>query len=499
MKDYQESFPEDFLWGGAIAANQAEGAWLEDGKLPNVTDTVVGILSQNPSIEWNEEKEIWELDINENQDQEYLSHEAIDFYHRFEEDLKLMNEMGFKAFRTSISWARIFPRGDEETPNEEGLKFYDRLIDTMIEYGMEPVITLSHYETPFTLVGEYGGWTNRKLIGFFENYVKTVFERYRGKVKYWMTFNEINNAFRIPYVAGGVISFPPSDPSKPFKDIDDKAVYQASHHMFVANALATKALREIDEDAKMGVMCSFSSLATYPWNTDPENVFGAMEFRRNSLFFTDVMTRGHYSGYVKRIWAENDTKPNIEDGDLELLEEYTCEYIAFSYYRSSVYEKDAKMRVDTGGAAGLENPYLTGSSPEPWSWPIDPKGLRYVMNELTDRYELPLFIVESGIGLDEQPDEDGRIYDVDRAKYLKDHLEQVLEAIKDGSEVIGYLWWGPIDIVSAGTGEMRKRYGFIYVDRHNDGSGSFERLKKDSFYYYKQVIESNGDNLEINF
>ena len=491
----EKIFPDNFLWGGAVAANQCEGAWLTDGKLPNVTDTVVGIMSKNPSIRWNETKQIWELAIKE--EEIYLSHEAIDFYHRFEADLKLMQEMGFKASRTSISWARIFPRGDEQQPNEAGLAFYDRVIDTLLAYGMEPVITLSHYETPFALVGEYGGWTNRQLIGFFENYSKVVFTRYQGKVKYWMTFNEINNAFRMPYAAAGVVAFPPLDVNEPLAGITEKEIYQACHHMFVANASATKLLREIDPQAKMGIMCSFSALATYPYTPDPENVFGAMEFRRNSWFFSDVMCRGHYPGYVKRIWREKAAAPTIEAGDLDLLAAYPCEYIAFSYYRSAVYDKSAEMRVDTGGAKGFDNPYLTEKSPEPWCWPIDPKGLRYVMNELTDRYELPLFLVENGLGLDEQPDEKNQIHDTERCRYLKLHLEEIAEAIQDGCEVLGYLWWGPIDIVSAGTGEMKKRYGFIYVDRHNDGSGDLHRSKKASFDYYRQVIASNGANLDL--
>ncbi|GMA08809.1 beta-glucosidase [Tetragenococcus halophilus subsp. flandriensis] len=491
----ESSFPKNFLWGGAIAANQAEGAWLEDGKLANVTDTVIGIRSEYPSIKWNEEKNLWELNLDK--DKAYLSHEAIDFYHRFESDLKLMSGMGLKAFRTSISWARIFPRGDESEPNEKGLAFYDQLIDTIIKYDMEPVITLSHYETPFTLLAEYGGWTNRKLINFFINYAKTVFKRYQGKVKYWMTFNEINNAFQNPYVAGGMLPYPPKHPEDPINDISESDIYQGCHHMFVADALATKELKAIDPNAQMGVMCSFSPLATYPNNPDPENIFGTLQFKRNSFFFSDVMCRGYYPGYVKRIWKEHGSKPDIKEGDLDLLKNYTSDYIAFSYYRSTVYDKNTEMGGDTGGAEGIENPYLVEKSPEPWNWPIDPKGLRYIMNELTDRYELPLFIVENGLGIDEQPNEDGEINDVERCRYLKMHIEAMNEAIQDGCEVIGYLWWGPIDIVSAGTGEMKKRYGFIYVDRHNDGSGSLERLKKNSFDYYKQIIQSNGDNLEI--
>ncbi|WP_265456335.1 glycoside hydrolase family 1 protein [Enterococcus sp. HY326] len=490
-------FPENFLWGGAVAANQVEGAWLEDGKLPNVTDTLIGIMNTKPSISWNEEQGIWELNLEK--DRAFLSHEAVDFYHRFEADIKLMSEMGLKAFRTSISWGRIFPRGDEETPNEAGLAFYDRLIDTLLNYQMEPVITLSHYETPFALLAEYGGWQNRQLIEFFDRYASIIFDRYKGKVKYWMTFNEINNAFRMPYAAAGVIKFPATDPNEPITTLTKKEIYQAVHHLFVANALATKRMQATDPDALMGVMCSFSSLATYPIDCNPANVFGALEFKRNSYLFSDVMCRGHYPGYVKRIWREEDCAPEIADGDLALLADYTSDYIAFSYYRSTVFSVDAEMRVDTGGAKGFDNPFLTEKAPEPWNWPIDPLGLRYVMNELTDRYELPLFIVENGLGIDEGPDENGQILDTERARYLKMHIEEMAEAIQDGCDVIGYLWWGPIDIVSAGTGEMKKRYGFIYVDRHNDGSGSFDRLKKASFDYYKQIIDTNGLDLTINF
>ncbi|HAQ6409172.1 TPA: glycoside hydrolase family 1 protein [Enterococcus faecium] len=490
----QEIFPENFLWGGAVAGNQCEGAWLEDGKLPNVTDTLIGIMNQHPSIQWNEEKKIWEIALDESL--HYLSHEAIDFYHRFEEDIRLLKELGLKAFRTSISWARIFPRGDEQKPNEAGLVFYDRLINTLNRYDIEPVITLSHYETPLALVGEYGGWQNRKLIDFFEFYAQTVFERYQGKVKYWMTFNEINNAFRMPYAAAGLVTFPARDKLEPIATLTKKVIYQACHHMFLANARATQLLKKIDPNAKMGIMCSFSALATYAYDCDPENVFGSLQFKRNSWFFSDVMCRGHYPAYIYRTWKEEDCAPVMLDGDEQCLQANTADYIAFSYYRSAVYKKEAEMRVDTGGANGFDNPFLKEKSPEPWSWPIDPLGFRYVMNELTDRYELPLFIVENGIGLDEAPDELNRIHDPKRCEYLKIHLQEIAEAIKDGCQIIGYLWWGPIDIVSAGTGEMRKRYGFIYVDRQNDGSGSFRRLKKDSFEYYKQIIQSNGKNLE---
>lgn len=489
-------FPKDFLWGGAIAANQAEGAWDADGKLPNVTDVMVGIGTDKdtPSIIFNRETGVY--DINFNPEKVYLSHEAVDFYHRFDSDLKLMKELGLKAFRTSISWARIFPRGDEETPNEKGLAFYDKLIDCIIENDMEPVITLSHYETPLALVAEYGGWLDRRLIGFFERYTRAVLERFKGKVKYWMSFNEINNTYRMPFVAAGIASMAPKNPKFPVADLTEQDIFQADHHLFVAHALAVKLCHEIDPNAQMGGMYSFSSLATYPNNCDPANVFGALNFTRKSYYYADVMTRGVYPGYVKRLWEENDTQPTFLAGDLELIANYTSDYIAFSYYRSAVYDKQAEMVVNTGGAAGVENPYLEGKSPAPWDWPIDPIGLRYVCNMLTDRYQLPLMIVENGIGLAETPDSSQKIHDIARMKYLKDHVEQLEEAVKDGCDILGYLWWGPFDIVSAGTGEMKKRYGFVYVDRHNDGTGTMKRLKKKSFDYYQQIIQSNGANLD---
>ena len=487
-------FPKDFLWGGAVSANQVEGAYLEDGKKLNLTDVMVGIINQ-PDISWNEDTKKWEPDLKE--DKKYLSHEAIDFYHRYKEDLQLMAGMGFKAFRTSISWGRIFPDGDESEPNEAGLKFYDNLFDEMHRLGMEPVITLSHYETPLHLLTEYGGWLSEKLIDFWMNYVNVVFNRYKGKVKYYMTFNEVNNLFRMPFAAGGILDINPVDTSRPNANLTNKELYQAAHHLFVANAKTVAACHQIDSEAKIGCMLSLSSIATYPYSCNPDDVLGALSFQRKQKQFLDVMCKGAYPGYVKRIWRELDCEPVMRDGDLELLSKNKVDYIAFSYYRSAVYKSDGTIVVDTGGAAGVENPYLEGCSPKPWSWPIDPKGIRYVCNILNDEYGLPLFIVENGIGLDECPDENKEVADDFRVKYTKEHLIQVNEAIKDGCNIMGYLYWGPIDIVSAGTGEMKKRYGFVYVDRFNDGTGTLERIKKNSYEWYKKVIETNGESLEV--
>ena len=486
-------FPKNFLWGGAVAANQCEGAWLEDGKQPNCTDIMVGINSQTPGLKWNEETGKWEMCLDP--EKVYLSHEGIDFYHRYKEDLALMAGMGFNCFRTSIAWGRIYPNGDEEEPNEPGLKFYDDLFDEMHRLGMEPAITLSHYETPLHLLTEYGGWSNSKMIGFWKNYVTTVFNRYKGKVRLWMTFNEVNNMYRRPMVSGGILSTKPEDKNNPLA-LSDKDKWQGYYNILVANAMTVKIGHEIDPENKIGCMLSSSAVANYPVNPDPVNVFGAYSMSRTAtLFMGDPMCKGIIPGYVKREWREKDCAPEMSEEGLQLIRDYTVDYYAFSYYKSSAYEQTISGEIDTGGIKGVPNPYLKDEAPKPWSWPVDPMGLRYVLNFLYDRYNLPLFIVENGIGLDEGPGEDGRIHDDFRKKYARDHIIQLREAILDGVDVMGYLWWGPIDVVSAGTGEMKKRYGFVYVDRFNDGTGTLERKKKDSYDWFKKVCESNGEDL----
>ena len=488
------SFPKNFLWGGAVAANQCEGAWLDDGKQPNITDIMVGIGSKDPGIKFNSETKKWEMCLDP--DKVYLSHEGIDFYHRYKEDLKLMAGMGFNCFRTSIAWGRIFPNGDEEEPNEAGLKFYEDLIDTMLELGMEPVITLSHYETPLHLITEYGGWSDPRLIEYWKNYVSTVFKRYKGKVKYYLTFNEVNNMMRNPLVAGGVLTLDPEDPSDPIGSTTDQDKWQAYYNLCVANAWTVKLAKELDPDTKVGCMLTCSSVATYPYNCDPANVWGAYDMQRMmNFYFGDVFCLGEIPGYVRRVWCENNIKIEEKEEDLKLIKENTVEFFSFSYYRSSTYDKEVANGADTGGVTGRENPYLKGCSPEPWCWPIDPEGLRYTCNVLYDRYHLPLFIVENGIGLDENLDENDEIDDAFRNEYIDDHLLQVHEAVLDGVDLMGYLYWGPIDVVSAGTGEMKKRYGFVYVDRFNDGHGTLERKLKKSYDHYKEIIESNGESL----
>ncbi|WP_410515097.1 family 1 glycosylhydrolase [Paenibacillus sp. BR2-3] len=460
-------FPEHFLWGGAVAANQAEGAWDVDGKGPAISDAIRnGIVGGSLDAEINESKY-------------YASHEAIDFYHRYKEDIALFAEMGLKCFRTSIAWSRIFPNGDDAEPNEKGLQFYDNLFDELLKHGIEPVITISHFETPLHLVREYGGWVNRNLIAFFTKYCEIIFKRYRNKVKYWMTFNEINHMHTIPLAAGAI----------ELKNEDTKLqdIYQASHNVFVANSLAVKMCHEIIPGSQIGCMLSLSII--YPNSCNPEDVFEAYELRRRSLFYSDVMMRGYYPNYIKRIWKENNISIHNEPGDFETIRNYTSDYVGFSYYRSTTHKAGMPIQGNTGGIMGLDNPYLEKTA---WGWPIDPKGLRYVCNEIYDRYQKPLFIVENGYGGDDEFAQDGSIIDDDRISYLNKHLLELNEAIEDGCEIIGYTWWGPIDIVSAGTGEMKKRYGFIYVDKDNDGKGTLNRTRKKSFYWYKQVIATNG-------
>lgn len=465
---YVDTFPDNFLWGGAVAANQCEGAWDVGGKgidYASCCHTGLGDLNPYPTPA----------------DMYHPEREAIDFYHRYPEDIKLFAEMGFKVFRTSISWTRIFPTGDELEPNEEGLAFYDRLFDELHKYGIEPLITISHYEIPWNFVEKYGAWRSRHLIDCFERYCKVLFERYKGKVKYWLTFNEINNMRRNPSYVGGILLKPGENKMQ--------AIFQASHNMFVANAKAVKLCHEIIPDAKIGVMCSLSNI--YPNNCDPVCVFETQDVRRRSLFYPDVMLRGYYPTYVYRLWEENDVHVQMEDGDLDLIRQYRNEFLAFSYYRTTTHEKGQPYFGDTGGDVGTPNPYLKTSA---WGWQIDPMGFRFTLNELWDRYQVPLFPVENGLGAKDIV-EDGKIHDPYRIDYLRQHLTALKEAIRDGVDVMGYAYWGPIDIVSAGTFEMAKRYGFIYVDKDNEGHGTLNRLKKDSFEYYKNVIHTNGAEL----
>ncbi len=463
------AFQKDFLWGGATAANQMEGAYNEGGKGLSIQDVLPKGVLEEPK---------------EGPTEDNLKLLGIDFYHRYADDIRLLAEMGFKVFRLSIAWSRIFPKGDEQEPNEEGLAFYDKVFDECAKYGIEPLVTLSHYETPLHLAREYNGWTNRKMVDFFANYATTVFKRYKDKVKYWLTFNEVNSILHMPFF-GGITT--------PKDELSDQDLYQAIHHEMVASALVTKLGHEINPEFKIG--CMVIAMPVYPLTPNPNDVIKALEVDHSNLMFSDIHVRGEYPGYVKRIFKEKGITIHMGAEDEDILK-HTVDFVSFSYYVSICESASENERGEGNIMGGVPNPYLKASE---WGWQIDPQGLRYILNTLYDRYQVPLFIVENGLGAVDELVDDGNgsktVHDDYRIDYLQQHLVQVDEAIKDGVEVMGYTTWGCIDLVSASTAEMKKRYGFIYVDRDNDGKGTLERYKKDSFDWYKKVIDTNGESL----
>ena len=470
---------DNFLWGGAVAAHQVEGGWKEGGKGPNVSDIMTVGSHASP-------RKITPV-IDENE--YYPNHEAIDFYHRYKEDIALFKEMGFKCFRTSISWARIFPQGDEEQPNIEGLKFYDDLFNELLKNDIQPVITLSHFEMPYGLVEKYGGWRNRKLITFFERFARVCFERYHHQVKYWMTFNEINNQANYQsevsvLTNSGIL----------FKEGEDKeeVVYQASLYELIASARAVKIAHEIDPSLQVGCMMAMTPI--YPYSCNPEDMLKAVGANHKRFWYVDVHARGKIPGYMKTFFKRKGYDMDITQEDLEALKQGCVDYIGLSYYMSFATKGDGNENLDYNEATDLcDNPYIPKTK---WGWPIDAKGLRYTLNWLYDRYQIPLFIVENGFGAIDVLEENHLVHDQYRINYLKEHIMEMKKAIDiDGVEVLGYTVWGCIDCVSFSTGEMKKRYGFIYVDKNNDGSGTLTRYKKDSFEWYKQVIASNGEKL----
>lgn len=471
-------FPKDFLWGGAVAANQCEGAYLEGGRGLSVQDILPkGIAGERKGV------------ITKEPTEDNLKLEAIDFYHTYKEDIKLFAEMGFKVFRTSIAWSRIFPEGDEKEPNEEGLAFYDKVFDECLKYNIQPLVTISHYETPLGLARKYDGWRSEKLIGFYTHYCKTIFERYKNKVKYWLTFNEINSLLHAPLSSGGILT--------PLDQLTEQDLYQAVHHEMVASALATKLAHEIIPDVMVG--CMILGVTIYPLSPNPDDVIKTMLHDRDTLLFADIHARGKYPRYILQYFEDKGIHIKMGKDDLKILEENTVDFISFSYYSSICDAKDPKGAKETGGnlSHGYVNPYLKASE---WGWQIDPQGLRYTLNKLYDRYQLPLFIVENGLGAADELVKDDQggwtVKDDYRIAYLKEHLLEAGKAVQDGVELMGYTSWGCIDIVSASTAQMKKRYGYIYVDRNDDGSGTLKRYKKKSFYWYKEVIATNGECLK---
>ncbi|MBD8205777.1 glycoside hydrolase family 1 protein [Microbacterium sp. CFBP 8790] len=465
------SFPDGFLWGGATAANQIEGAYDADGKGYSVQDVmprgISGPRSDQPTPD-------------------NLKLVGIDHYHRYAEDIALFAEMGFGVYRFSIAWSRIFPKGDETEPNEEGLAFYDRVLDELEKHGIEPLVTISHYETPLHLAEAYGGWTNRELIGFYERYARTLLERFGSRVKYWLTFNEINSLLHAPFMSGGI--------PIPEGGVPEQQLYQAMHHELVASARATRIAREVAPEAKVG--CMVLSMPIYPLTPSPDDARAVMDADHGNLVYGDVHTRGEYPGYFLRTLREKGIALDITDQDRDDLTN-TVDFVSFSYYMSIAETADPAKRAEGEGniMGGIANPTLEASE---WGWQIDPVGLRLVLNQFWDRWQKPLFIVENGLGARDQlveVDGEKTVVDDYRIAYLNDHLVQVGEALEDGVDVLGYTSWGCIDIVSASTAQLSKRYGFIYVDRNDDGTGTLDRYRKKSFGWYADVIRTNGASL----
>ena len=476
--------PHTFLWGGALAANQFEGGYNKGGKGLSVIDVMTaGDHHQprriTPTIEPHTH---------------YPNHEGIDFYHKYKEDIALFHTLHLKCLRTSIAWSRIFPKGDEIEPNEKGLQFYDSVIDELLKNNIEPIITLSHFEMPLHLAQRYGGFRSRKVVDCFVNFAKVVFERYKDKVKYWMTFNEINNQMdtRHPiylWTNAGVILEEDEDA--------ETVLYQVAHHQLIASALAVKVGKRINPNFKIGNM--ISHVPIYPYSCHPEDIMEAEINNRCRFFFPDVQVRGYYPSYTLRMLKHKNIHIPYLEGDDTILAEGTVDFIGFSYYMSTTVQHLNETSCTDGDVFGdlpssVENPYIEKSD---WGWPIDPVGLRYTLNTLYNRYQIPLFVVENGLGATDTFDETGDIKDDYRIHYLHQHIEAIKTAVdQDGVDVMGYTPWGIIDIVSFTTGEMNKRYGLIHVDRDNEGNGTLKRTKKKSFNWYKQVIDSNGECLE---
>jgi 6-phospho-beta-glucosidase len=488
------SLRKDFLWGGATAANQFEGGWNEGGKGLSTADvntrgsrevprrvtyrTADGRIETQPMMHLNA-PEGAQFGCFEGYD--YPSWKASDFYHHYQEDIALMGEMGFKVYRMSISWSRIYPLGYEEEPNEEGLQFYDRIFKELAKYHIEPLVTISHYETPLGLVNKWGSWLDKRTIACFKRYVKTIGERYKGKVRKWLTFNEINVIDFCPWFSIGVAKN------------DKQSIATASKNVLLASAEAVKILHEIDPENQVGMMMSYGP--AYPYTCNPKDSFAAWSHSNYRYFYADVQARGYYPSYKLCEYERTDIRISLSDQEKRTLQEGTVDFIAFSYYMSLTVSADPNVHQMVSGnmAVGIENPYLEKSE---WGWQIDPLGLRLSLDWIYDRYQKPMIIVENGLGAEDHISEDGKIHDQYRIDYLRKHIQEMKKAVeKDGVDLIGYTPWGCIDLLSLSTGEMAKRYGMVYVDCDDAGNGTYKRYRKDSFYWYKKVIATNGEDL----
>ncbi len=483
-------FPKDFLWGGATAANQVEGAWNIDGKGWTIEDCLpyrdVGISDFTKQFAFSSDDLNHALEADESEN--YPKRRGIDFYHHYKEDIKLFGEMGFKVYRMSISWARVYTHPWDEKPNEKGLAFYHDVFKECHKYGMEPLVTLSHYDPPLDIVTKYRGWYSRKVVDLFVKYAKTCFEEFKDEVKLWLTFNEVDAMLRHPVTSGGLIEDQFSD--VPF----EQAIYQAMHHQMIASALAVKLGHEIIPDSKIGNM--LTKLEFYPFTCKPEDNLAAQKRIRSIYRYSDIQVFGEYPKYLLKEIENKGLTVHMEADDAKILKEGTVDFVSFSYYMTSCMaaNTDGLDMAPGNTVNGVKNPYLPSSE---WGWQTDPTGLRISLVELYDRYRKPLFIAENGLGAKDAVDSDGHIHDPYREEYLKEHVRAMSDAInEDGVELFGYTWWGCIDLISESTRQISKRYGFIYVDADDYGNGSYKRIKKDSFDYYKRVIASNGEDID---
>lgn len=487
------AFPENFLWGGATAANQFEGGWNEDGKGESTADHLT-LGSRTKPRRFTEE-----IDENEL----YPSHRAVDFYHHYKEDIALLGEMGFKVFRMSINWARIIPDGEGEV-NQKGIEFYHNVFNELHKYNIEPLVTISHYELPYALSIKYNGWAGRETIDCYLKYCEVIFNEYKNDVKYWLTFNEINSVILegSAYFSGGIHSIQNKGMAAGVLNEDEKITYsndeknlqyQALHHMFIASAKAVMLGHKINPDFKIG--CMIAGICQNSYSCRPEDIMATIKARQSIFYFcSDVQVRGYYPSYIKRYFAENNIHITMEKDDEKILRDGTVDFYSFSYYSTGCVTVDEDVKKTGGNMVfGAANPYLQTSQ---WGWQIDPVGLRCFLNEIYDRYQKPIMVVENGLGQADILNEDKSIHDDYRIEYVRKHVESLNEAIEDGVEVWGYTPWGCIDLVAASTGEMAKRYGFVYVDYQDDGTGDGSRYRKDSFYWYKKVIASNGEDLD---
>ena len=479
-------FPEGFLWGGATAANQYEGGWKEGGKGISVSDCARHHLDIDVT-DYKAHNSITTKDIEEalksTDDSLYPKRHGAEGYSHYKEDIALFAEMGFKVYRLSIAWSRIFPNGDAKEPNEAGLKYYDDVFDECLKYGIQPLVTMSHYEPPINLVLNYDGWYSREVVDMFVRYVETICERYKDKVKYWLTFNEIDSMIRHPYTTGGLVE--DRFPNKNFQEV----VFQAMHHQFVASALATKICHEKIPGSKVG--CMLTKLTYYPYTCKPEDVLQAQQDMRSTYCYSDTQVFGEYPAYLLSKFKNEGIHIQMEADDLKIMKQYPVDFVSFSYYSSSCVAKDDQGLKKTAAntMTAIKNPYIPSSD---WGWQIDPIGLRVSLVDLYDRYRKPLFIVENGLGAKDEL-VNGTVEDDYRIEYFDAHFREMLNAIEiDGVDLMGYTSWGCIDIVSESTKQMSKRYGFIYVDANDDGEGTYKRYKKKSFDWYKNVIKTNG-------